>query len=55
VCAYLDISRSTLYGWIATRPGFPKPIKIGTNSVVFDVQEIDEFMALRREGLISSP
>lgn len=41
---YLSICRSTLYEWVRTRPGFPKPHPIGPRVVLFDLDEIDAFI-----------
>ena len=44
-CKHLQISRSTLYLWVANRHDFPKPIKAGPRVTLFDALEIDRFMA----------
>jgi len=32
---FLSVSPSTLWGWVKTRPDFPRPIKLGPNTTVF--------------------
>lgn len=45
---YLQIGKSTLYAWLATRPDFPKPTKAGARVTLFDVSDLDRFMAACR-------
>jgi predicted DNA-binding transcriptional regulator AlpA len=42
--AYLGISRSTLWTWSKTQPGFPQAIKIGPRATVFDVEKLDSYV-----------
>jgi predicted DNA-binding transcriptional regulator AlpA len=42
--AHLSISRSTLWAWAKTRKGFPRPIKLGERTTVFDLNAIDAFV-----------
>lgn len=37
---FLGIGRSTLYKWAKERPGFPQPIKLGTRTTVFRLDEL---------------
>lgn len=46
VCAIYDISRTTLWNWINTRPGFPQPVKVGPNTTLHDLAAIDAFLGL---------
>lgn len=41
---YFRIGRSTLWLWVKTRPGFPKPYRIGDRVTVFDLDEIESFL-----------
>lgn len=41
---YFRIGRSTLWLWVKSRPGFPKPYKIGERVTVFDLDEIENFL-----------
>jgi prophage regulatory protein len=41
---FLGIGRSTLYKWAKERPEFPQPIKLGTRTTVF---KLDELIAWR--------
>lgn len=43
-CKHFQISRSTLYSWVANRRGFPSPLKAGPRVVLFDLNEISEFL-----------
>ena len=42
--AHLDISRSTLWHWAKTRPGFPQPMKVGDRVTLFDLDAIDAYV-----------
>lgn len=44
VCKRLEISRATLYRWIAKR-GFPKPHPLGAQMVRFRVMEVEAWIA----------
>ncbi len=44
LCAHLKIAKSTLYLWLATREGFPKPIRAGARVTLFDVQQVEQFI-----------
>jgi prophage regulatory protein len=37
---FLGIGRSTLYKWAKERPEFPQPIKLGTRTTVFRLDEL---------------
>jgi predicted DNA-binding transcriptional regulator AlpA len=43
-CAHFGISRSTLWLWCKTRPGFPNPLKAGRRVTLFDINAIDAFI-----------
>lgn len=45
--AYIGVSRSTLYRLTRT-PGFPKPIKLAENSVVFDRFDLDAWLDAKK-------
>ncbi len=42
---YLDIGLSTLWRWAKEREDFPKPIRIGPRTTVFETRQLDEFRA----------
>jgi predicted DNA-binding transcriptional regulator AlpA len=44
VCAYFQISRSTLWNWCKSRNGFPQPLKAGAKVTLFDINAIDKFI-----------
>lgn len=41
---HFGISKSTLWNWAATREGFPKPMKAGENTTLFDVNAIESYL-----------
>lgn len=43
-CQHFQIARSTLWLWVKTRPGFPKPLKASERVTLFDLQAIEEFL-----------
>ena len=43
----IGVSRTTLHRW-KKRPGFPVAFRLGDNSVAFDEDEIDLWLASRR-------
>jgi predicted DNA-binding transcriptional regulator AlpA len=43
----IGVSRTTLHRW-KKRPGFPVAFRLGDNSVAFDEDEIDRWLASRR-------
>jgi len=43
------IPRSTQYHYMKTNPAFPKPIRISPRCVRFKADEIEAFIASRRE------
>lgn len=43
----IGVSRTTLHRW-KKRPGFPVAFRLGDNSVAFDEDEIDQWLASRR-------
>lgn len=44
VCQHLKIGRSTLWHWIKTQKGFPRPIKAGQRVTLFDINAIDAWL-----------
>lgn len=45
----LGVSRTTLHRW-KKRPGFPVAFVLGENSVAFDEDEVEQWLAARRGG-----
>ena len=43
-CEHFKIARSTLWQWVKSRPGFPKPLKAGQRVTLFDLDAIDAFL-----------
>jgi predicted DNA-binding transcriptional regulator AlpA len=43
-CAHFAISRSTLWAWCKTRKDFPKPLKAGPKTTLFDINAIEAFL-----------
>ena len=43
----IGVSRTTLHRW-KKRPGFPVAFRLGDNSVAFEEDEIDQWLASRR-------
>lgn len=41
----LGVSLTTLWRWARTRPDFPKPIRLGEKTTVFNEHELDQFIA----------
>jgi predicted DNA-binding transcriptional regulator AlpA len=41
---------STLYFWVKTRDGFPRPQKLGPRTTVFDWDAIDAYLASQAKG-----
>jgi predicted DNA-binding transcriptional regulator AlpA len=41
---FLEVARSTLWQWSKTRPNFPKPIKAGPKTTLFDLDAIQLFL-----------
>lgn len=46
--AFFDISTSSLWYWTKHRNGFPKPMKAGLRTTLFDINAIEAF--LKSEG-----
>lgn len=46
---HFQIARSTLWLWVKTRPGFPKPLKAGEKVTLFDLNAIEEFLRSEAE------
>lgn len=42
--AYFRIAPSTLWNWVKTRPGFPKPFKAGARVTLFDIVAIEDYL-----------
>lgn len=40
----LGVSAATVWRWARTKPGFPKPIKLGSHVTVFRESELDAFI-----------
>lgn len=49
-CDHFQISRSTLWQWIKTRPGFPQPLKAGQKTTLHDINAIDAYLRADAEG-----
>jgi|688.fasta_scaffold239880_3 prophage regulatory protein len=47
VARSLAVAESTIWRWVASGK-FPKPIKLGERVTVWDMDEIDEFIAEQR-------
>lgn len=43
---YFQISRSTLWLWCKTRPGFPQPLRVGERVTLFDLDLIETYLKL---------
>lgn len=48
-CDHFQISRSTLWQWVKSRPGFPKPLKVGQKVTLFDLNAIEYFLRAEAE------
>jgi len=42
--AYFGISTSSLWYWAKHRIGFPKPMRAGLRTTLFDINAIDQFL-----------
>lgn len=49
-CQHFQIARSTLWLWVKTRPGFPKPLKAGEKVTLFDIPAIEEFLRTQADS-----
>lgn len=49
VCELLSISKATLYRW-TNKGHFPKPVKLGSRAVGYDMSEIQDFLNDRKDG-----
>jgi len=49
-CRHFQIARSTLWLWVKTRPGFPKPLKAGQKVTLFDLLAIEEYLRAEASG-----
>lgn len=45
--AYASIGISTLWSYAKILPDFPKPIKLGPRTTVFDLNQIDAYLAAK--------
>lgn len=43
-CQHFQIARSTLWLWVKTRPGFPKPLKASDKVTLFDLRAIEDYL-----------
>lgn len=50
VCQHFQIARSTLWLWVKTRPGFPKPLKASEKVTLFDLRAIEEFLRAQADS-----
>ena len=51
VKAHLGVSGSTVWGWSKSgKNGFPKPVKLGENTTVWEAAAIDRFAQSRIEA-----
>jgi predicted DNA-binding transcriptional regulator AlpA len=41
----LPVSPATIWRWVRERPDFPKPFKLGAQTTVWNVSEIENFIA----------
>jgi predicted DNA-binding transcriptional regulator AlpA len=46
----LPVSPATIWRWVRTRAEFPKPVKIGPQTTVWDLAEIEAFIARQAQG-----
>lgn len=49
-CQHFQIARSTLWLWVKTRPGFPKPLKASEKVTLFDLPAIEHFLRNHADG-----
>jgi predicted DNA-binding transcriptional regulator AlpA len=49
-CQHFQIARSTLWLWVKTRPGFPKPLKASEKVTLFDLRAIENFLRNHADG-----
>jgi predicted DNA-binding transcriptional regulator AlpA len=49
-CQHFQIARSTLWLWVKTRPGFPKPLKASEKVTLFDLRAIEDYLRDHAEG-----
>ena len=49
--SHFDISKSTLWHWAANRAGFPKPLRVGGRTTLFDLDAREaHFIATDTKG-----
>jgi predicted DNA-binding transcriptional regulator AlpA len=44
----LPVGPATIWRWVRSRPEFPKPFKIGEATTVWDLEAIEQFIAIQR-------
>ncbi len=49
VCARFGISQPTLHRWTKNRPGFPKPLRLSSRMVRYDIAAIDRYLSTQSE------
>lgn len=47
---YLEVSIATIWRWASERPDFPRPQKIGPRVTVWDLDEIDAWVAAQQSN-----
>ena len=47
----LSVSESTIWRW-TTEGKFPKPIRLGTKTTVWDLDEVEDFIAKQRAAIV---
>lgn len=47
---HFQIARSTLWLWVKTRPGFPKPLKASEKVTLFDLRAIEEYLRTQADS-----
>jgi len=47
----LSVSESTIWRW-TTEGKFPKPIRLGTKTTVWDLDEVENFIAKQRAATV---
>lgn len=47
----LSVSESTIWRW-TTEGKFPKPIRLGTKTTVWDLDEVENFIAKQRTATV---
>ena len=47
---FLGIARATIYHWAATRPDFPRRIKIGSRAAGWLQSDLEDWLEKQRDG-----